>query len=65
MRHLICFMSLATSNLESSDVSQIKGDIHRYVLSTINFLCDIGEPKYRQNNTGYQNIKIVNYRLIP
>ena len=41
----------------------MKGNIHRYVLSTISFLCDIGEPRYRQNNTGYQNIKIVNYRL--
>ena len=43
----------------------MKGDVHRYVLSTISFLCDIWKSRYRQNNTGYQNIKIVKYRLIP
>ena len=64
MRHLICLISLAMSSLESWDIFQIKGDFHRYVLSTISFLCDIGELRYRQNNTGYQNIKMVKYRLI-
>ena len=56
-------ISLATSSLESWDVSQIKADIHRYVLSTISFLCDIGEPRYRQNDTGYRINRIVKYCL--
>ena len=43
----------------------MKGDIHSYVLSTSSFLCDIGEPRFRQNNTRYQIIKIVKYELIP
>ena len=60
-----CLISLATSSLESWDISPMKGDIQRYVLSTITFLCDIGKLRYRQNNTGYQNIKMVKYRLIP
>ena len=32
----------------------MKGDIHRYVLSTSSFLCDVGEPRYKQNNTENQ-----------
>ena len=43
----------------------MKGDIHSYVFSTSSFLCDIRKLRYRQNNIGYQIIKIVNYRLIP
>ena len=43
----------------------MKGDIHSYILSTITFQCDIGEPRFRQNNTVYQAIKIVKYRLVP
>ena len=43
----------------------MKGDIHSYVLITSSFLCDIGEPRFRQNNTRYQIIKIVKYELIP
>ena len=38
--------------------TQIKGDIHRYVSSTSSPLCDIGEPRYRQNNTGYKILRI-------
>ena len=34
--------------------TQMKGGIPRYVFSTSSPLCDIGEPRYRQNNTGYQ-----------
>ena len=41
--------------------TQIKGDIHRYVSSTSSPLCDIGEPRYRQNNTGYQVLRIGYY----
>ena len=39
----------------------MKGDIQRYVLSTISFLCDIGELRYWQNNTEQQNIEMVKY----
>ena len=60
-----CLLSPATIILESCDISQMKGDIHKYVLSTNSFLCDIGELRYSLNNTGYQIAKIVKYRLIP
>ena len=43
----------------------MKGDIHRYVLSTGSFLSNIGELRFGQNNTGYQIIKIVKFSLIP
>ena len=59
-----CLISPVTSSLQSCDISQMKGDIHMYVLSTISFLWDFGGPRYRQNNTGYQFIKIVKYRII-
>ena len=49
-----CLLCPATISLESCDISQMKGDIHRYVLSPSCSLCDIGEPIWRQNNTGYQ-----------
>ena len=60
-----CLISPATINLQSCDIFQMKGDIHRYVMSTNSFLSDIGELRYRQNNIGYQIIEIVKYRLIP
>ena len=39
---------------ERTALSQMKGDIQRYVLSTSSPMCDIGEPRYRLNNKGYQ-----------
>ena len=59
---LVSLISPATSSLGSWDISQMKGDIYRYVLSTNSFLCNIGEPRYGQNNLGYQIIKIVKSR---
>ena len=59
-----CLISLATINLQSCDIFQMKGDIQRYVMSTNSFLSDIGELRYRQNNIGCQIIEIVKYRLI-
>ena len=38
--------------------TQMKGNIHRYVLSTSGPLFDIGKPRYRQNNKGYQVLRI-------
>ena len=43
---------------EKTACTQMKGGIPRYVFSTSSPLCDIGEPRYRQNNTGYQNLCI-------
>ena len=39
---------------EKTAYTQMKGDIRRYVLSTSSPLCNIREPRYRQDNTGYQ-----------
>ena len=39
---------------ERTAYTQMKGDIHRYVLSTSSPMCNIGEPRYRLNNKGYQ-----------
>ena len=50
---------------EKTAYTQMKDGINMYVLSTSNLLCDVREPRYRQNNIGYQIIKIVKYRLIP
>ena len=44
---------------EKTACAQMKDDIHRYVLITCSPLCNIGELRYRQNNTGYQISKIV------
>ena len=38
--------------------TQMKVDINRYILSASISLCDIGEPRYRQNNTGYHILRI-------
>ena len=38
----------------------LKGDIHSFVSSTNSFLCDIGEPRYKQNKMGYQISRIRN-----
>ena len=43
--------------------TQMKGDIHMYVLSTSSRLWDIGEPRYRQNITRYQILRIVYYSI--
>ena len=45
MCHSLCLISPATSSLESWDISQMKCDIHGYILSTISFLWDIEEPR--------------------
>ena len=44
--------------VENTACTQMKGDIRRYVLSTSNPMCDIGEPRYRLNNKGYQILRI-------
>ena len=56
MSRSFCLISKAKSCVRKLDISQLKGDIHRYVLSTSSFLCDIGEMRYQQNNGGYQII---------
>ena len=42
----------------------LKGDIHSFVSSTSSFLCDIGEPRYKQNKMGYQISRIRNTVLL-
>ena len=55
---MIPFIVLPISRLpnfaERTACTQMKGDIHRYVLSTSSPMCNIGEPRYRLNNKGYQ-----------
>ena len=43
---------------EMTACTQMKGNIRRYILSTSSPLFDIGEPRYRRNNTGYQILRI-------
>ena len=42
----------------------MKGDIYSFVSSTSSFLCDIGEPRYKQNKMGYQILRIRNTVLL-
>ena len=51
--------------VKSWDIFQMKWYINSSVLDTSSFLCDIGEPRFRQNYIGYQTFKIVKYRSIP
>ena len=59
---MIPFIVLPISRLpnfaEKTAYTQIKGDICRYVLSTSSPMGDIGEPRYRLNNKGYQILRI-------
>ena len=40
--------------LEGLDIFHMKGGILRFIWSTKTFLYDIREPRYKQNNLGYQ-----------
>ena len=55
---MIPFIVLPVSPLpliaEKTACTQMKGDIHRYILSTSSPMYNIGEPRYRLNNKGYQ-----------
>ena len=51
---IVLLVSRPTNVTEKTACTQMKGGIPRYVFSTISPLCDIGEQKYRQNNTEYQ-----------
>ena len=42
-----CLIFPVAISLERWDISQMEGDIHRFVLSTISFLSDNGELRYR------------------
>ena len=54
MRRSFCLIPQNLNILEDWDMIHLKGDIHRYVLSTSSFLCDIRELRYNQKNMGYQ-----------
>ena len=64
MHRSFCLISPAINILEGYDIIHLNGDIHRYVLSTSSFLCDIGEPRYKQNKMGYQISRIRNTVLL-
>ena len=50
--------------LEGWDISYFKGDIFRHISSSTPFLCNIRDPKYKQNNIG--NFKALPFQnLIP
>ena len=38
--------------------TQMKGNIYRYILSTSSLLCNIGKLRFKQNNMGYQILRI-------
>ena len=56
MSRSVCLISLATSSLVSWHISQIKGDIHRYVMGTSIILWDIGKLRYRQWGAKLDNL---------
>ena len=43
-----------TNILKGCDIFHMKGVIHSFIWSTKTFLYDIREPRYKQNNLGYQ-----------
>ena len=51
---IVLLVSRPTNVTEKTACTQMKGGIPRYVFSTSSPLCDIGEPRYRQNNAEYQ-----------
>ena len=59
---MIPFIVLPISRLpnlaERTACTQLKGDIRRYVLSTSSPMNNIGDPRYRLNNKGYQILRI-------
>ena len=54
MSCIVLLVSRPTNVTEKTACTQMKGGIPRYVFSTSSPLCDIGDPRYRQNNTEYQ-----------
>ena len=59
---MIPFIVLPISRLpdiaEKTACTQMKDDICRYILSTSSPLWNIRKPRYRQNNKGYQILRI-------
>ena len=52
------------ANIAKKNVcTQMRGDIHKYVLSSISPLCEIGELGYRQNITRFPILRIVYYSI--
>ena len=57
-----CFACISAPDIaQKTACTQIKGDILGYVLRTSSCLCNIGEPRYRQNNTGYHILRMGYY----
>ena len=51
---IVWIISPTTNMLEGWDIFNLKGGIHCSVWSTKTFLYNIREPRYEQNNMGYQ-----------
>ena len=60
---IVLLVSWPTNVTEKTACTQMKGGIPRYVFSISSPLCDIGELRYRQNNTEYQILWIINLYL--
>ena len=60
MHRSFCIFFLAKNMPEDSDIIHLKGEIHSSVWSTKTFLYDIREPRYKENNMGYQISRILN-----
>ena len=58
---ILSFISQDINIVKSWDISQMKGEIHRYVLSKSSLPCDIWEPK---NSKSIKGIRYMNRVLI-
>ena len=54
-----CLIFLAGNILEGWYIFHLRGKIHRSVLSTKTFLCNIREPRYKKKNMGYHISKLL------
>ena len=57
-----CFACISAPDIaQKTACTQIKGDILGYILRTSSPLCNIGEPRYSQNNTGCHILSVGYY----
>ena len=55
---ILPWISQEVNIVKSWAISQIKDDIHSYVLSTSSFCATLGSLRFIQNNTRYQDCQI-------
>ena len=69
--HTVWIISTAANTLDGWDISHLKSGICSSIWSTKTFLFIISEPRYRQNNKGYQisriwnDEQVISWNLIP